>query len=327
MSTKTNILSIPKIDLHCHLDGSLSYDFVKERCSDIDSIDRFKDKLCAPADCASLTEYLTCFDLPISLLQTKKNITAAVLDVIKQASADGVKYIEIRFAPTFSVNDSMTYNDVCEAAITGCKEGLKKYNVYSNIILCAMRHLNLETNRNVIKCAREFLGDGIAAIDLAGDESAFDNALFTELFSEARKYDIPFTIHSGECGSVKNVELALSFGAKRVGHGIALINDKNLMEKCLESKLGLELCPTSNYQTRAVIPGSPYPLKTFLDFGLLATVNTDNRTVSETTMTNELEVCLNNHNITEDDLIKLYKNSIEIAFASDEIKHNLLNFI
>lgn len=327
MLSVEEISKLPKIDLHCHLDGSLSYEFISNRCAEINDINVYKKRLCAPPDCSSLTEYLTCFDLPISLIQTKENITAAVLDVIWQASLDSVSYIEIRFAPTFSVNDNLNYRDICEAAIDGCKEGLAKYKVYSNIILCAMRHLDYETNKTVLKYAREYLGEGICALDLAGDESAFGNTEFVDLFNDAKKYELPFTIHSGECGSVRNVELALDFGAKRIGHGIALINDNNLMKRCKEEGIGLELCPTSNYQTRAVSPNYPYPLKSFLSYGLLATVNTDNRTVSDTTMCKELDFIQKNHNISDEDIVKIYKNSVEIAFASDDVKHELLRHI
>ncbi len=321
------IKKLPKIDLHCHLDGSLSYEFVSNRCAEINNIDVFKKRLCAPQDCSSLTNYLTCFDLPITLIQTKENIKAAVLDVIRQASLDNVRYIEIRFAPTFSVNDTQNYRDICEAAINGCNEGLLKYNVHANIILCAMRHLDYDTNKTVLKYARDYLGKGICALDLAGDESAFGNSEFVDLFSDAKKYELPFTIHSGECGSIRNVELALDFGAKRIGHGIALIKNNNLMKRCKEEGVGLELCPTSNYQTRAVSPNCPYPLKSFLDYGLLATVNTDNRTVSDTTMCNELEFIQKSHNISDEDIKKIYKNSVEIAFASDDVKHELLKHI
>jgi adenosine deaminase len=317
--------ALPKIDLHCHLDGSLSPEFVAGAVSSDLSSNELLSLMQAPPSCSSLTEYLKCFDTPIKALQTKADITGAVLDVLSQAAAENVSYIEIRFAPSFSVNDELSYRDVCEAAISGCREGRKRYNIHSNIILCAMRHLDYETNLKTLNSVREFLGNGVCALDLAGDESMFPNENFTELFAEARRLNVPFTIHSGECGSVENVRLALAFGAKRIGHGIALAKDTKLMNECKNHGLGLELCPTSNFQTKAATDMESYPLKTFLSANLLATVNTDNRTVSNTTLNNELLFAYEHLGINFDDLHQIYKNSVEISFADDDTKNLLLS--
>ena len=331
MSISDNIFnyinSMPKLDLHCHLDGSFSVEFVKNTLSLKDDFETLSNMLKAPKDCGSLAEYLTRFDLPIKCLQTKENITKGILDVIANAQKEGVKYLELRFAPSCSVNEQLNYQDIYEAAIEGCKMGKDIYSIDSNIILCAMRHHDMETNLKVLHTAMDYLGHGICALDLAGNEAGFHNSLFRNLFKEAKRLGMPFTIHSGECGNYENVELALEYGAKRVGHGIALAKNKTLIEKCNKARLGLELCPTSNYQTKAVTPDESYPLKFFLDNGLLATVNTDNRTVSNTTITNELLLSYNNLGINEDDILTLYKNSVEISFADDNIKHRLLTLV
>lgn len=331
MNISNNILNLikdmPKLDLHCHLDGSFSPEFVRNTIMPDADESGLLTQLRAPKDCTSLTEYLTCFDLPIKCLQTPKDIEAGVLDVLKQAAAENVRYIELRFAPACSVNNTQNYNDIYEAAIRGCRKGLLAYNIYSNIIVCAMRHHDLKTNFEVLHTAMEYVGDGICAMDLAGDEAAFGNGQFTELFHEIKRYGMPFTIHSGECGSTENVKIALEAGASRVGHGIALYKDPVLMSVCKKAGLGLELCPTSNYQTRAVKPEDIYPLRKYLDFGLLATINTDNRTVSNTSMTNEIELAIDKLDIREEDLITLYKNSVEISFADNNIKNILINHI
>lgn len=325
----TYISNMPKLDLHCHLDGSLSSTFVRSCLLDAASLPEAElmSRLRAPESCSSLTEYLTCFDLPIRCLQSKENIKNAVLDVIAAASKENVVYIEIRFAPTFSMSSALSYQDIFEAAIEGCKLGYEKYNVYSGIIACAMRHLDMDTNLSMLKVAREYLGSGVLALDLAGDESAFSNELFADLFKEATRLNMPFTIHSGECGSSENVRFALEAGASRIGHGIALIKDSMLMEDCRRAHLGLELCPTSNYQTGAVKSDEVYPLDTFLRNGLLATINTDNRTVSNTTLSAELEFATEKLGIEKGDLTQLYKNSIEISFANCDIKNSLYKLI
>ncbi len=321
------INTMPKIDLHCHIDGSFSTAFVKNTLGLTQDDASITDMLKAPVNCNSLTEYLTRFDLPIKCLQTKENITKGILDIISSAKKENIRYIELRFAPTCSLNENLSYRDIYEAAIEGLKQGKLLYDIDSNIIVCAMRHHDLETNIKMLDASMDYLNYGICALDLAGDESGFHNRLFKELFVHAKKLKMPFTIHSGECGSTENVQLALEYGAKRVGHGIALAKDKTLMEKCKSARLGLELCPTSNYQTKAVTQGSLYPLKLFLNNGLFATVNTDNRTVSDTTITKELHLVTKHFGIDKDEIIKLYKNSVEISFADDNIKNNLLKML
>lgn len=313
------INALPKIDLHCHLDGSLSREFI-EKCLN-KSVD--PNELTAPYDCQSLAEYLTKFDLPVSALQTKGNLKNAVIDVIRQAKSENITYLEIRFAPTLSINNELSYNDIYEAVIEGTKEGFKAYGVYSNIIICAMRHHSEADNLNMLRAGREYLGDGICALDLAGDEAGFPNENFAYLFEEAVRLDMPFTIHSGECGRSKNIKIAVEAGARRIGHGICLTEDNDLMKLCKEKSIGFELCPTSNYQTKAVKPGMNYPLRTFIDYGIKATVNTDNRTVSNTTMSREYELITDQLNIAKEELILVYENSIELSFANDDIKNKL----
>lgn len=313
------------MDLHCHLDGSFSPEFIKKATGDSRELHEIGNVLSAPSNCSSLTEYLTCFDLPIRALQTKENITAGVMDVLKKASLDGIKYIELRFAPNCSTDQSLSLPEVYEAAIAGTKQGLEKFGIHSNIILCAMRHHSIDTNMKILDTMYDYIGHGICALDLAGDESIFPNESFYDLFKRAKDMGIPFTIHSGECGSVENVRLAMEFGAARIGHGIALIKDANLMADIKKKGIGLELCPVSNFQTRAWEDYSTYPLRSFLDKGLLATINTDNRTVSTTSIEHELELVCTRMNIRDEDYLTLNKNSIEICFADDNLKNELLN--
>ena len=320
---KNEVSLLPKIDLHCHIDGSLSKSFVEKIMGrSIDS-----SELTAPENCSSLTEYLTAFDLPIKCIQTYDNLKNSVYDILSRASQENVRYTELRFAPYFSLNSSLKYSDICEAVIEGIRLAKDDFGIFSNIIVCAMRHLPIDINIEMLKSCRPYLGHGICALDLAGDESSFDNSCFIELFDEANRLEMPMTIHSGECGSTKNVEIAVECGAKRIGHGTAIISKPSLMEKCKAARVGFELCPTSNFQTGAALSAESYPLKTFLDYGLFATVNTDNRTVSNTTMTDEIMLCLNDLSCTYEDYMKIYNNSIEICFADDNIKHMLIKEI
>lgn len=321
---KPDFLSMPKLDLHCHLDGSLSHHFLQTTAGDAAYA---QAHIQAPADCPSLSQYLTCFDLPVSCLQETETIRQSILDVVAQAATENIRYIEIRFAPLLSTQKGLSLYEVVEAALSGCQLAEKNYPVYTNLILCAMRHHAPEQNKQVAACAREFLGLGVCALDLAGDEMGHPNEEFEALFQEANRLNLPFTIHSGECGRTKNVELALAYHAKRVGHGIAAIKSPDLLDACKKAKLGFELCPTSNFQTKAVTNPSNYPLRPFLDAGLLATINTDNRTVSNTTLTDEYALAYETLQIKKEDFQTLYRNSVEISFADDSIKHQLWKLI
>lgn len=316
--------TMPKIDLHCHLDGSLSREFIM-KTKHLSTLDNHTIE--APSDCQSLTEYLTCFDLPVSCLKEDHSIREAVIDVVRQAAKENVRYLELRFAPALSVNSSMSIGDVVQSAVYGCQKAFDRYGIFTNLILCTMRHHELSINRQVLHCAKDFLLHGVCAIDLAGDENGHPNEDFEDLFREANELKIPFTIHSGECGREKNVELALHYGARRIGHGIAAVKDPSLIDACQKAHIGFELCPTSNFQTKAATDFAHYPLRTFLDHGLLATINTDNRTVSHTTVTNEYLFAMDKLSIEKEDLRTLYRNSVEISFADDSVKQQLLYLI
>ena len=132
-----DISTMPKIDLHCHLDGSLSRTFLMDTLH-LNTLDA--QKIQAPKDCQSLAEYLTCFDLPVSALQEKEHIRDAIVDVVRQAAEENVRYMEIRFAPALSTNSHLNLENVVQAAIYGCQKAFDRYGVFTNLILCAMRH-------------------------------------------------------------------------------------------------------------------------------------------------------------------------------------------
>ena len=147
-----------------------------------------------------------------------------------------------------------------------------------------------------------------------------------EFFETAKKLGIPFTIHSGECGSTENIRVALELGAKRLGHGIAMGRDLDLIRECAKRRVGVELCPSSNLQTKAVTDFSEYPLRSFLAAGIPISINTDNRTVSGTTNSREWKRMIEYFALTEEEIRKIYRDSVEMSFASEDVKHRLLQY-
>ena len=316
-----------RIELHCHLDGSLNVDFVDTmlRKQGI-NIERkeLEEKLKVKPDCTSLTEYLEKFDLPLQCLQTKEALEQAAYELVMDAAKDDVAYIEVRFAPMLSTEKGLTCTEVIDSVVHGLKKGERESGTYAYAIVCAMRHHSLEQNLEMLKATKPFVGKGVCALDLAGDESAFPTSLFRELFLQAKEWQIPFTIHSGECGSVDNIREAIALGAKRLGHGIALEKSPELRQLCKEKGIGIEMCPTSNLQTKAVKGLDGYPLKQFLEEDLLVSVHTDNRTVSGTTMEKEEKLVKERLQISDEMWLQCTRNAIQTAFASDEIKEELM---
>ncbi len=318
---------LPKTDLHCHLDGSMEPETVSVLLADQGismTGEQLQKELLVSEDCTSLKEYLKKFDLPLLCLQTEKGLRQAAIDIVERAAAENVKYLEIRFAPMSSVSGGLSCKRVIESVLEGIAKAEQYSDIKASVIVCAMRHYTMDSNLLMLQCAREYLGAGVCALDLAGDEAAFPTSGYQELFKQAKRLEMPFTIHSGECGSIQNVKEAIELGAGRLGHGIALIQDSSLMKQCRDKGIGIELCPSSNFHTKAVNTWKEYPLLQFLEHGLPVSVNTDNRTVSNTSVTTELIKVSENMGLEKDQIRQLIINSIEISFAEDDIKHRLL---
>lgn len=320
---KNKWTGFPKVELHCHLDGSLSREFVEERLGRPVSL----RELQVDRDCRSLAQYLEKFDLPLACLQDEEGLRGAGYDFIKTVSEENVRYAEVRFAPSLSAHGSFTCREVIRSLLEGLERGRKDFGTEYNVIVCAMRGHTFEQNLSMLRAAREFLGQGVCAADLAGNEAAYPMADFLELFARARELGLPFTIHAGECGSAANIRDALEAGALRIGHGIAMGGQTELERLCRQKNIGIEMCPVSNLQTKAVESPGEYPLREFLDQGLKVTINTDNRTVSGSTLSGELEFVQESWGIRDQEIWQLMENAAEVSFAPDRVKEKLIRQI
>lgn len=314
---------LPKIDLHCHLDGSLSLETVQQLIAleniPIDTAN-LAQELRVDGTCTDLGTYLEKFELPLKLLKTPKSFEIATYELLKEVALENMIYIEIRFAPFLTASNEIEARLIVEGAIRGLNKGREAFGIEANLILCCMRHHSDQVNLQVLDLAKRYLGQGVCAIDIAGDEGKYPMDMFKEIFAKAKDMDIPFTIHAGETGSTENVRGAIALGATRIGHGIAIMKDQALLDLCAKKKIGIEMCPTSNIQTRAIEDMKDYPYQCFMDNGLVVTLNTDNRTVSNTTINKEIALL---KSYGEVDYMKCLKNSIEVAFVSDEVKKKL----
>lgn len=322
------------IDLHLHFDGSLLPRTVLELAQEQGILlpakepDELKLFLTAPENCESLNEYLEKFDLPLKVLQTREAVRKAMYILVSSLKEQGMLYAEIRFAPQLHTKNGLTQERVVQAALLGMQEALAGSFFRCKLILCCMRGAdNREENLVTVRTAAAFLGRGVAALDLAGAEALYPTEEFAEVFSLARELGVPFTIHAGEADGPESIEAALSFGASRIGHGVRVTEKPELLERLREQRIPLEMCPSSNVQTKAVPSLSQHPVLEFLRQGLCVTVNTDNMTVSDTTIEKEFGLLSRELGMTAEEQKKLLLNAADAAFLTAEERWRLKDVI
>lgn len=324
------IKELPKIDLHVHLDGSVKPDTIRELAKEQGkSLPAGADGDLTPwmqidETCTSLVEYLSKFSFVLPFMQTAESLERIAEEVVEQAAASGCLYIEVRFAPLLHTLEGLTAGEAILHTIAGLQKGEQMFGVKARVIVICMRHDSVERNLGVIEAAREYDGKGVVAVDLAGDEAGFPPALHQEVFELANRYGLPITIHAGEAGGAANVRESITrLGARRIGHGVRMTEDPSVIELARTTQTPLEMCPVSNIQTKAVTGWDTYPIRRFLEEGLLVTVNTDNMTVSGTTMNLEFEMLAEHCGFTIEELAQLTVNSAEAAFLQGEEKEDL----
>ena len=316
------------IDLHVHLDGSLSFDIVRKLAA-LQNMKQYTDKelipkMVAPKDCQNLNDYLTKFDYPLELLQTKEALELCTYELLKLQQSQGLEYSEIRFAPQLHLQNGLTQEEVVEAVLKGRQKFQYKLastngqsvsesgvTMQSGIILCCMRGADDKQNYKTIEVASEYKDKGITLIDLAGAEALFPTKNYKELFRYAESLKIPYTIHAGEADGPESIWYALEFGARRIGHGVRCTQDKELMKRLMRDQIPLELCPTSNLNTKIFEKIEDYPIPELLDAGIKITINTDNMTVSDTTLARELKLVQETFRLSEEEMAGLQKNAKE----------------
>lgn len=318
---KNEIINMPKVELHLHLDGSLNKELISKKYN-ID-INELNKKMSVDETCQDLNDYLTKFDYPISIMQTKEELKEFTLDLCERLKEQNIIYAEIRFAPAFHTNKGLTQKQVIESVI----DGLNESNTNYNLILCCMRNIDENTNKETIELAKYFSHNRVVAIDLAGAESLYPTKKFKEIFDYATSLNIPFTIHAGEAAADESILSAISFGAKRIGHGIKCIDNKELINEIIDKKITLEICPTSNINTKAVTDMTNHPINKLYKLGVKTTINTDNMTVSNIDLNKEYIKLQETFNYTIDDFKKMNIYAIDSSFINNEEKQKLKDII
>ncbi len=292
------IQRLPKTDLHCHLDGSLRLDTVldlaRKQGVKLPTFDReglFR-MLYAGEQVASLDDYLRAFDITLSVMQTEDALERIAYELAEDAHRENVRYLEVRYSPLLHVREGLRPAQVVEAVLRGLRTAKRELGIRYGVILCALRTLGPEQSLRIAELCVAFKNRGVVGFDLAGSEINFPAKVHRAAFQLVIDNNINCTAHAGESFGPDSVHQAIhKCGAHRIGHGTRLIESGDLMNYVNDHRIPLEVCPTSNLQTRAAKSWDTHPVDFYVDYGLRVTINTDNRLMSDTTVSNELYQC------------------------------------
>ncbi|MDO7908618.1 adenosine deaminase [Paenibacillus sp. JX-17] len=327
---KEILRKMPKLDLHLHLDGSVKtatiLDLARQRGIKLPAVDAdgLIPHMKVSGRCGSLVEYLSKFDFVAGFLHTGEALERVAFELVEQAAADNCEYIEVRFGPQLHRGEGLSCYDAIGHVLQGLQRGEQVYGVTSRAIAICLRHHSIRDNLEVIEAAAAYKGKGLAAVDLAGPEAEYPAELHREVFERAQALGLAVTIHAGEAAGPENIREAITrLGATRIGHGVRLREDKQVFHMVHDQGIVLEMCPISNYQTRAVADWNVYPIREYFDAGLKLTVNTDNLTVSNTSIHEEYSILMDKFGFRLKEIGQLILNGVDAAFLEPAVKRRM----
>ena len=317
------IEAMPKAELHLHLDGSLRVDTAIE-LAQTRGIDAPRDwagmsaALIAPMPCASQAELLRAFDLPIALMQDAEALERIAADLVETKAADGVRYMEIRWGPLLHVSGGLALADGIAAVCRGAQDAAHRTGTTVRLIATALRSHEPEANLALAETAARFRDQGLVGWDLAGPEEAFpDPAVHAASFAAARDGGLRITIHAGEWGGAAQVRRALDVEPERIAHGPGAADDPDLCAELIARRVTLDLCPTSNWQAGIVPSVADHPLARLDRVGVSVTLNTDDTTVSDITLSEEYQKAVTTIGLTVPELWAMDRRALDVAFADE----------
>lgn len=315
--------SLPKIELHLHLDCSLSYQVVQQIDPSI-SFEEYRRSFVAPPKCTDLNDYLTRAIKGFQLMQTKEQLQLVTLDLFEQLQADNVIYAEIRFAPLLHIAKGLSPAEVVQTVNDAVTEGTRQTGVQARIILCTLRHYFEEQSMETVKLVEQFKGTNVVALDIAGDEAGFPIDAHLAAFAYARENDIPCTAHAGEASGPESVRETLQhFHPARIGHGVRSAEDPALLDLLKKENIHLEVCPTSNVQTNVVDTIHDHPADRIYKQGVSMSISTDCRTISDVTLSSEYALLAAVFNWEKSQFLTCNLEAIAHSFCDAGLKEQL----
>lgn len=313
---------LPKVDLHCHLDGSIRpqtiFDIMKAAgcklpCPDPAGIAGFVQ---VDSTCRSLTDFLNKFEFFYPYLRTPESMERIAYELCEDAAKENIRYMEIRFAPCLQASEKVTQKDILLSVLAGLTKGKRDFDIKTGAILCAYRGTPQEDWEKTYELAEKYKGQGVCGLDLAGDESRFPGAPFALIFDRAKNAGIPVTIHAGEAAGWESVKEAVDvLHASRIGHGVRIVENEVFAERVKDAGIVLEVCVTSNVHTGVCADYKSHPLPDFYRKGIRTTINTDDRGVSNIDLTHEWNIVQTKCGLEIDDVLDMNILAIDAAFC------------
>lgn len=315
--------TLPKIELHLHLDCSLSYAVVA-RLDPAVTRAEYDREFIAPPKCTSLVDLLTRAPRGFGLMQSEAALRLVTEDLFEQLGADGILYAEIRFAPLLHTASGLTAERVVTAVDRAVEAGIRASGIQARVILCALRHFDAESSLATARLVEQFRGSRVVALDLAGDEAGFAIGAHVPAFRYALDHDLYRTAHAGEARGADSVwETLREFKPTRIGHGARSIEDPALVEHLRRERIHLEICPTSNVQSCICDQYEHHPVDRLFRSGVSLGINTDSRTMTNVTLTEEYTRLQNHFQWGHQQLLACNQAALDAAFVEDEIKDSL----
>lgn len=326
--------ALPKIDLHRHLEGSVRLETLIDIAReyeiempeyDIETLRPFVQMI--PGEAHDSRHFLAKFYTIRQFFRSPDVIRRVTQEAVADAAADNVKYLELRFTPRALTSImGCSYHDVIDLVCQASAQAAREHLIEVRLIVSLNRHESLEIGEQVFQAALDFSRDGIAAIDLAGNEADFSALPFQGLFERAKRAGFGVTIHAGEWGGAQNIRDAIErLYADRIGHGVRVVEDPALMDWLAERGTTLEICPTSNVHSGVVPDWSQHPLPHLFRQQLRTTINTDDPLLSDITLSHEIAYALNDMTLTMDEVKQNILTAARSAFLPDLARSMLVD--
>ena len=327
------IRSWPKAELHSHLDGAMRLETMLDLARQQDNMDLLparsleglRAELRKIDESSDLWDYLAWFKYTIGLMQDADSLSRVAYEMAMDFAAENVKWLEVRFGPVLHTAGGLTMDAVMEAVLDGLERANRETGIRSGIIVCALRDRFMEASVAQAELAVRWKNRGVVAFDLAGGEAGNPAKQHLHAFYHARNHLLNLTVHAGESWGPESIRQALFFcGAHRIGHGVTLVEDPDLMQFVVDRQIPLEVCPTSNVQTHVVASYEAHPMKRLADAGVAITINTDSRLFSHTSASGELWMAHSRCGLTEDQTREAALNGFRHAFLPLSERNALL---
>ncbi|MDJ0764600.1 MAG: adenosine deaminase [Myxococcota bacterium] len=322
---------LPKTDLHTHLDGSLRLATIMDLAEKdgidlgVSTIDQLRQLIGPGRSCDSLDQYLKSFDITLKVLQTDAGLYRAAYELAEDAAAENIEYMEVRFCPILHTQNGLSPTAILESVLMALRDAERDFAIRSGVIVSGIRNISPNVSLRLAELAVAFKNRGVVGFDLAGSEYNHPAKDHLDAFTLILSNNVNVTIHAGEAYGPGSIHQALHYcGAHRIGHGTRLREDGDLLNYVNDHRIPLEMCLSSNVQTRAVKDLEAHPFRFYLDFGLRLTLNTDNRLITQTTMTDEYYTAFKQFGMKPREVVDIVMSGVKSAFIPYEIKKGLI---